>query len=61
MENQIAIINALKLLKQICEERNECDDCPLRDGDTMPSCQLQNTPPAEWKIKDEKIKWRAFD
>lgn len=61
MTEKNRIINALELIQSVCKEQEDCSTCPFRDSDTMPACQIQGTPPAEWKIKGQETNWRAFD
>lgn len=59
--SQEEIINALKVIKDTCEEMPElypCENCPLsKNGD----CILQNQPPQDWKIKPSTPVWKAFE
>ena len=38
MRSEQEIINALKLIKDVCEESKECVKCPIRDKDN--GCSL---------------------
>lgn len=54
------ILKALTIIKEICDEANDCDICPY--GDCMGICQiLNNDSPNTWIIKESEGVWRAFD
>ena len=54
------ILNALKLIKKICETADSCKKCPFY----VPSicrCTIHEVWPEDWEIIDETPSvWRAF-
>lgn len=42
-------LEAMKLLKKICEEHN-CDECPMYNDGCMFECGYQ---PADWSLSDK--------
>ena len=46
------LYNALKTIKQLCDENNHCEDCPLVDNYSQ-DCLLRwrNVLPAEWELQ----------
>ena len=55
--NKNDIIEALKIIRNLCEEMENCDVCPLRyDNDY---CTLEKVCPQDWLIADNN--WRAFE
>lgn len=58
---QEEIINALKVIQDICIERQEtypCEHCPLsKNGD----CVVQAQNPEKWKIRTSPPEWTAFE
>lgn len=51
------IIDALKVIKSLCE-RNLCnDDCPFYD---VSRCVIQNEVPNNWNIVDYRPTFKAF-
>lgn len=61
MNDKERILNALNLIQTICKSYEDCSACPFRDDDSaMPACVMQENAPADWKIKDQEINWRAF-
>ena len=61
---QDEIINALKIIKEVCQEHQEnsgCDECPLINSQNM-TCNIVGdyaVDPSDWEINDGQ-KWRAF-
>jgi hypothetical protein len=54
------ILKALTIIKEVCEEVEDCINCPY--GDCMGVCQiLQNDTPNSWAIKEAEEVWRAFE
>ena len=54
---QIDLLNALNLIKNICESNTECDNCPLYVCNV---CVLLSYPPDSWELNDGSEVWRAF-
>lgn len=52
------IINALKLIQNICQRSVGCDNCPFSKNET---CVLQDQAPIDWKITEPIIIWKAFE
>ena len=59
MTDQEKIIDALKTIKEICDNYNigECDRCPLGDSDG--DCRIEGLIPANWNINEPEGVWRA--
>jgi hypothetical protein len=53
------IIQALEVLKDVCNESDCCPECPLRADSN--ECYLESHVPYKWPIKDHEEPWRAFD
>lgn len=53
------VLEALNTIKEVCEQTENCSDCPLR-GWTL-DCMLITTQPHEWKLVSDTTPWRAFD
>ena len=52
------IENALSIIKQCCEEADDCRDCPFDDGNN--ACSLGDTTPKYWDItvrETYKVLW----
>lgn len=59
--NRNELLNALAVIKKVCQNSMDCDDCPLRSKDFEDdSCALRITAPELWKLNEEKEKWRAL-
>ena len=58
---QEEIINALKVIKDTCEEQQEFDPCKRCPLSKNGACILQEQPPQEWKIRTSPPEWKAFD
>lgn len=61
-DKQLKLLNALKLIKNTCNEQLGCDKCPLSKGaGSAWTCMVCNGMPYEWDIKEtEDVKWDAF-
>ena len=56
------IIEALMILKDVCNEVEDCPKCPLRCADNPNRCAVSSDmydPPCEWRINTEE-NWRAI-
>lgn len=54
------ILKALTIIKEVCEEFQDCTKCPY--GDCMGVCGvLDRDIPASWEIKEIEEVWRAFE
>lgn len=51
------IINALEVIKNVCEENKCRESCPFNRGTV---CKIQDSCPANWEIV-EKFFWKALD
>lgn len=57
MEKQ-KILDALTLIKDICDKNNDCEDCPFCCANC---CILrEDIAPQDWKLNNADEKWRAF-
>ena len=58
------IINALQVLKEVCEEYNDCDGCPLgcltENGGIDCNMLTRVGYPNGWDIDTEPKTWRAL-
>ncbi len=53
------IINALKVIKDECENNSDCIDCPFGAGNC--NCKLKEHVPSHWKIVELKPEtWRVL-
>lgn len=59
---QKTIIEALKVIKDICKDAKGCDYCPFRTSESnYYSCYFEENPnPYNWEI-NENISWKAFE
>ena len=56
------IIEALMIIKDVCNEADECNTCPLRCVDSPSRCAVSSDvydPPCEWRINTEG-NWHAI-
>lgn len=53
------ILNALRIIKSVCEENYQCKSCPFYD-DNNEHCIPQSKPPAEYEILNGEPVWRAI-
>lgn len=50
------VINALKIIREICKATSTCEDCPfMKRG----SCYIKHVDPENWELNSTYI-WRAF-
>ena len=56
--NNEEIINALKIIKNECNSRMICDNCPFSDKNRK--CKILHIIPSEWDINEETDAWRAL-
>lgn len=52
------IMEALDMIRDICHEQHDCEDCPFADRDA--DCRIQARAPEDWYLRNDKI-WRAFE
>lgn len=52
------IVEALKVIKSVCEDNLFCKDCPL--GDNEGNCKLKRLEPRSWQISELDSIWRAL-
>ena len=53
-----SILNALRVIRKVCRDAEDCTECPLRLFD---GCLLTEVEPKSFKLTDEEIvPWRAF-
>lgn len=50
------IINALKIIKDVCMNHEHCIDCPFYYPDI---CNIKHTDPVNWELSSSYV-WRAF-
>lgn len=50
--NEKEIIQALNVIKTVCEDCSFCSQCPLRTS--YDECQCAASSPAEWRIVDKQ-------
>ena len=56
------IIEALMIIKDVCNEAEDCHKCPLRSVDNENHCAVSSNmydPPCEWRINTEE-NWHAI-
>ena len=59
MDNKVnisEIIDALRIIRTVCSEHSNCDNCPFYTDDV---CKIENCDPKEWELESRYI-WRAF-
>lgn len=57
---QEEILNALKIIKETCEETGKCEDCPFGTRDYY-GCRLIEDNPGEWELAEiNRVTWRAL-
>ena len=55
------IISALTVIRAICKEHDECEECPFYNNDYPNTlCHFRNHTPAKWEFVPEDPVWRAF-
>ena len=52
------ILEALNMIKDICDEQEDCETCPF--ADRVEVCHIQTKAPQDWDLRKERV-WRAFD
>lgn len=60
--SQDEIVNALKVIKETCDERERrCGSCPFYST-TAKMCHFRtNLSPMNWGINEQNAVWRAFN
>ena len=51
------ILTALKIIKTVCEDNVNCDNCPFNNEIR---CLIQRKPPQHWNINEQYEPWRAL-
>ena len=51
------ILKALRVIKETCEEYEDCEVCPLFTNDT---CNVTRRRPEKWEINDNVEVWRGL-
>lgn len=46
------IQNALNLIKSVCAENKNCNNCPLRNPENCNCCYIYNIVPQEWEFAE---------
>lgn len=54
MVNNFEIIEALKIIKEMCSENGTCKGCPC--GNVFGECSIMDDEPRDWKIIEPEIK-----
>lgn len=58
------ILNALKVIKEVCAEFENCPNCPFYKFTESLSwtadCVIRNKMPRRWELNTSKPAWRAF-
>lgn len=55
------ILDALKVIKDVCADTESCSRCPFGKDNTISSCRITRVVPADWDIDDEEQEtWKAF-
>lgn len=54
--NKNMVIEALKIIRKLCEEATDCSVCPLRCNHD--ECTLEKVCPQDWLITEDN--WKAF-
>ena len=58
MKEMEDLLEALRVIRYICEQNKDCCHCPLRDADE--TCTLGKELPVCWELVDEVPKVRLF-
>lgn len=53
------IINALKTVRNVCKQFDNCNQCPLYNM-AETTCVVQSKPPCDWIFIEESTVWRAI-
>lgn len=53
------ILNALKVIKEVCEGYDPCPNCPLYATEAN-CCGIQYRYAEDWELNDGTRMWRAF-
>lgn len=54
------IIEALKVIKKVCQTYDDCAKCPFRNWELLSKCHLKDVEPAYWCFNAPEEPWRAF-
>ena len=54
-----SILTALKIIKTVCEDNVNCDNCPMRAKEDN-RCLVRRNCPAKWEINEPHEPWRAL-
>ena len=55
---QEEIIKSLNIIRDICSESKNCNECPFR---AYGGCNITNDKPEDWMIVSETTPWKAFE
>lgn len=53
-----SILTALRIIKTVCEDNPQCENCPL--GDDRGSCKTAELAPKDWRVGETDSVWRAL-
>lgn len=53
-----SILTALRIIRTVCEDNDQCENCPL--GDNMGNCKVTEVAPIDLKIGESDRVWRAL-
>lgn len=57
MHSEKEILDALNVIKEVCEKSVYCKDCPLRNkeiNNVVSGCALFESSPSNWKLSEEQ-------
>lgn len=55
---QEEIIKSLNMIRDICRESKDCEECPFR---SCGGCNIADDKPEDWMIISETTPWKAFE
>lgn len=55
---QEEVIKSLNMIRDICSESKNCDECPFR---SCGGCNIADDRPEDWTIISETTPWKAFE
>lgn len=53
-----SILTALRIIRTVCEDNDQCENCPL--GDDRGSCKVTEVAPIDLKKGESDRVWRAL-
>lgn len=54
------ILEALRMIKKVCEAYADCTKCPFRNWERLSGCHFKDIAPVHWCLDESEEPWRAF-